>query len=95
MDIVDRQSVIVKFNDKSTATLNVVGGATLAGRHIHIVFENGEIIGYIEENKFRVIKRAGSGDEFVEEIPYTETQNYIKKVFKSYWNYLNVYDNID
>lgn len=34
-------------------------------------------------------------DEFVEEIPYTETQNYIKKVFKSYWNYLNVYDNID
>ena len=34
-------------------------------------------------------------DEFVEEIPYAETQNYIRKVFKSYWNYLNVYDNID
>ena len=34
-------------------------------------------------------------DEFVEEIPYPETQNYIRKVFRSYWNYLNVYDNID
>ena len=34
-------------------------------------------------------------DEFVEEIPYAETQNYIRKVFKSYWNYLNIYDNID
>ncbi len=34
-------------------------------------------------------------DEFVEEIPYAETQNYIKKVFKTYWNYLNIYDRID
>lgn len=30
-------------------------------------------------------------DEFVEEIPYSETQNYIRKVFKSYWNYVNIY----
>ncbi|MBQ2870082.1 transglycosylase SLT domain-containing protein [bacterium] len=34
-------------------------------------------------------------DEFVEEIPFSETQNYIRKVFRSYWNYLNIYDNID
>lgn len=34
-------------------------------------------------------------DEFVEKIPYPETQNYIRKVFKSYWNYLNIYDKID
>ena len=34
-------------------------------------------------------------DEFVEEIPYSETQTYIRKVFKSYWNYLNIYDRID
>ena len=51
MDIVDRQSVIVNFANGSTATLNMVGGATKAGRHIHIVCEYGEIIGYIEENK--------------------------------------------
>lgn len=30
-------------------------------------------------------------DEFIENIPYEETQNYIKKVFRSYWNYLNIY----
>lgn len=34
-------------------------------------------------------------DEFVEEIPYAETKNYILKVFKSYWNYVNIYDRID
>lgn len=30
-------------------------------------------------------------DEFVEGIPYFETQNYIKKVFGSYWNYTRIY----
>lgn len=32
-------------------------------------------------------------DEFVEDIPYFETQNYIKKVFGSYWNYIRIYYN--
>lgn len=30
-------------------------------------------------------------DEFVEDIPYSETQNYIKRVFGSYWNYIKIY----
>ena len=30
-------------------------------------------------------------DEFVEQIPYDETKNYIYKVMKSYWNYTRVY----
>ena len=30
-------------------------------------------------------------DEFVENIPYPETQNYVKKVFRSYWNYMRIY----
>ena len=30
-------------------------------------------------------------DEFVEQIPYEETQNYVKKVFRSYWNYIRLY----
>ena len=51
MDIVDKQSVIVNFKNGTTATLNVVGGATKAGRHIHVICEYGEIFGYIEENK--------------------------------------------
>ncbi|MBO6087219.1 transglycosylase SLT domain-containing protein [bacterium] len=30
-------------------------------------------------------------DEFIEQIPYPETKNYVKKVFRSYWNYVRVY----
>ena len=56
MDIVDRQSVSVEFEDGSIATLNMIGGTTLAGRHIHIVGNRGEIDGYIEENKFVLTK---------------------------------------
>lgn len=33
-------------------------------------------------------------DEFVEQIPYSETQNYLKKVFRSYWNYLRIYNGV-
>lgn len=30
-------------------------------------------------------------DEFVEQIPYEETRNYVIKVFRSYWNYTRIY----
>lgn len=30
-------------------------------------------------------------DQFVENIPYPETRGYVKKVYRSYWNYLNIY----
>ncbi len=30
-------------------------------------------------------------DEFVENIPYDQTRNYIKKVYRSYWNYKRIY----
>ncbi len=30
-------------------------------------------------------------DEFIENIPYPETKNYVKKVFRSYWNYVRIY----
>ena len=30
-------------------------------------------------------------DEFIEQIPYSETQNYVKKVFRTYWNYIRLY----
>lgn len=33
-------------------------------------------------------------DDFIEQIPYAETQNYLKKVYKSYWNYIRIYDGI-
>lgn len=31
-------------------------------------------------------------DSFIEQIPYDETQNYVKKVFRSYWNYVRIYN---
>lgn len=31
-------------------------------------------------------------DEFLEQIPYDETKNYVEKVFKSYWNYTRIYE---
>lgn len=33
-------------------------------------------------------------DDFIEQVPYPETQNYLKKVYKSYWNYLRIYSYI-
>ncbi len=30
-------------------------------------------------------------DAFVENVPYLETKNYIKKILSSYWSYLNIY----
>lgn len=33
-------------------------------------------------------------DDFVEQIPYQETQNYLKKVYRSYWNYIRIYNGI-
>lgn len=68
MDIVDRQCVSVKFKNGSIATLNMVGGTVDAGRHLHILCEKGEIVGYIEENKFKVIKFAGDIGHREEEI---------------------------
>lgn len=50
MDIVDRQCVSVEFANGSVGTLNMVGGASKAGRHIHILCEYGEILGYVEDN---------------------------------------------
>lgn len=54
MDIVDRQCVSVEFANGSIATLNMIGGATTSGRHIHVICEYGEIVGYIEENKLKL-----------------------------------------
>ena len=51
MDIVDRQCVSVEFKNGSIGTLNMIGGASKAGRHIHIVCEYGEILGYLESGK--------------------------------------------
>lgn len=31
-------------------------------------------------------------DSFIEQIPYPETKNYVKKVLRTYWNYVRIYN---
>ncbi len=51
-DIVDRQSLIVQFENGSVATFTMVGGTSKAGRKIHICGTHGEIEGNLEDGKF-------------------------------------------
>ncbi len=45
--------------------------------------------------KWKTTLHYNDTDEFVEQIPYPETQNYVKKVFRSYWNYIRIYNGND
>lgn len=56
MDVVDRQTVNISFKDGSLCVLSVIGGACKPDRHLHVICERGEIVGYINENKFIVRK---------------------------------------
>lgn len=42
-------------------------------------------------NKWKKSLYYNDTDEFVEQIPYPETKDYVKKVFRSYWNYIRIY----
>ena len=53
-DVVDHQSVTIEFEDGSTATHNMVGGAARASRSIHLIGTLGEIQGVFEDSKFAV-----------------------------------------
>ncbi len=53
-DVVDRQTVSIRFSDGSLATHGMIAGVAKAGRDIHIVGTLGEVQGFLEENKFVV-----------------------------------------
>lgn len=55
-DIVDRQTVSVEFANGSLATLMMIGGASAGGRWIHIIGTEGEIEGFADTQKFRLIQ---------------------------------------
>ncbi len=61
-DVVDHQSVLVKFANGATGTHNMVGGSSEPLRRIHIVGTKGEIYGNFEESKFYVSKINPSPD---------------------------------
>ncbi len=51
---VDHQSVMMEFENGSTATHNMIGGAATGRRAIHIVGTLGEIFGAMEDEKFTI-----------------------------------------
>lgn len=67
-DVVDHQSVIVQFEDDTTATHDMVCGTARPCRTIHLVGTQGEIEGVMEEGKF-VVRHADPrrGHEYSEE----------------------------
>lgn len=56
INIVDHQSMLVSFSSGATATFSMNGGATKAGRHIHVTGTLGEISGVFEEGKITLSK---------------------------------------
>ena len=44
-------------------------------------------------NKWLKDSQTSEIDVFIENIPFLETKNYIKKILRSYWIYINIYSN--
>lgn len=68
-DVVDHQSVLIQFEDGSTATHNMVGGTARPTRAIHLLGTRGEIQGDFEESRF-VVRHIDPrpGHEYSEEV---------------------------
>jgi predicted dehydrogenase len=68
-EVVDHQSVAVEFADRTTATLNMIGGTSKACRSLHLLGTQGEIQGILEESRFAVRHiDTRPGHEYAEEI---------------------------
>ncbi len=66
--------------------------------HLMEIFNGNEALSVLSYNsgpnavkKWLNSRTSKDFDEFVENIPYSETANYIKKVYSSYWIYTNIY----
>ncbi|MBQ7373488.1 MAG: Gfo/Idh/MocA family oxidoreductase [Clostridia bacterium] len=73
-DVMDRQNLIVDFEDKSVVAFTLSCGTSKPDRYIHIVGTDGEIEGKLEENKFIVRKYDETTISFKEEIVDLTTQ---------------------
>lgn len=47
--------------------------------------------GFNAVNKWKDYLDYECNNDFLEQVPYQETQNYLKKVMRSYWNYIRLY----
>lgn len=78
-DINDRQTVIVQFENGSTATFTMVGGVSRAQRYLHICGSKGEIEGKLDSNKFvlRIFDRSEKNFD------YTETEFNLENIVEN------------
>jgi len=68
-NVVDHQSLVIRFEDGSTVTHNMIGGASKPQRSIHVVGTIGEIQGVFDESKFIIRKiDPRPGREYSEEV---------------------------
>jgi soluble lytic murein transglycosylase len=91
-----------KIGRKSYELTNPVDNITLGSWYLnftHSQVKNNSVLaiaGYNAgpTNVAKWVKEYGTNDldEFVEQIPFEETQNYVKAVLGNYWNYLRLYD---
>lgn len=68
-NVVDHQSLIIEFENGSTASHNMIGGTPKAQRSIHIIGTLGEITGIFEDSKFTIRRtNPGPGKDYDEEV---------------------------
>ena len=68
-DVVDRQSVLIEFEDGCTCTHNLIGGTAKPSRAIHLIGTLGEIQGALEDSRFMVRKiDPRPGCEYTEDV---------------------------
>jgi len=67
---VDHQSLAIAFADGCTATMNMIGGCSKAGRSIHLIGTQGEIQGNFEDSRFviRHIETRSGHPEYTEKV---------------------------
>ena len=63
-DLVDRQCLMVEYENGSIGTFNLIGAVAQAARNIHIVGTQGEIIGECGSGKFILRKFDRSGNNY-------------------------------
>ncbi len=62
---------------------------SLSGKDMYAIAAYNGGAGSVE--KWKSSLKYSDIDEFVLQIPYDETRNYVKKVFRTYWNYTRIY----
>lgn len=98
LDIANKNNIDISVSDLLLSETNIKLG-NLYYKTIHSLLNNRDIsaiaaynggIGSVQRWKSNILY--SDTDEFVEQIPYTETRGYVKKVFSSYWNYTRIYE---